>query len=93
MIAQARHSFTWTADDGKTYERLFKVTFKAVSSEDEAETPFMIYHANWESAGLTSMSWYRWYEDLEDGESVCRFAIGDRLSTRQDGTGKCVFSD
>ena len=78
VIAQLRHSFTWTAEDGKTHDRLFKVVFKAVSTEEEAETPFMIYHANWESAGLKPMTWYRWYEELENGESVCRFAIGNR---------------
>jgi hypothetical protein len=53
----------------------------------------MIYHANWANNDLSPMPFYRWYATLDNGETVCRFAIGDRLSTRKDGTGKCVYSD
>jgi hypothetical protein len=93
IIGQVRHSFTWTTADGKTHERLFKITFRAGPSEDEFETPFMIYHANWANNNLAPMPFYRWYATMDNGETVCRFAIGDRLSTRKDGTGKCVYSD
>jgi len=47
VIGQVRHSFTWNTADGKTHERMFKITFRAGPAADEFETPFMIYHANW----------------------------------------------
>lgn len=42
----------------------------------------MIYHANWANNDLSPMPFYRWYATLDNGETVCRFAIGDRQSTR-----------
>ena len=74
----------WAKEDE---ESPINTTAEPAGITDEAEedySPYYIWHEAWEELGLDVMSLFIW---SENGES--RFAIHDRDSSRDDGTGKC----
>jgi hypothetical protein len=71
--------FVW--EKPAAVETDLRLYWTGIDSEENF-SPYYIWHDAWAEYGLDVMSLFIWRENGE-----CRFAIGDRNNSRDDGTG------